>query len=69
MKMILLLAMIAGGHAAFAAPAQPQCDPVWEIARPIYRTVKGKRVLTGWYCEVRTPNGGPSTGGGQNGGG
>lgn len=60
---------VAAPLTAFSAPAKPACDPVWEIARPIYKKVKGKTVLTGWYCEVRQPNGGPSTGGGQAGGG
>lgn len=48
-----------------AASLSRRCDPVWEIPRPIYKRVKGRWVRTGWYCEVRQPNGGPSTGGGH----
>ncbi len=41
-----------------AASLSRRCDPVWEVAQPVYKRVKGKLVRVGYRCVTRQPNGG-----------
>ena len=66
MKVTLALVLTA---IAFGSVGAQACDPVWERKVPIYKRVKGRTVVVGHRCVLIPPNGGPSTGGGHNGGG